>query len=67
MTQLLTNREMELFRVAMQLEKVLDDCNPDCGGGGLTMKMIAERVASRLSFDIDEDDLTEMCETISGS
>lgn len=66
MAKLLTNREMELFRVAMQLEKALDDCNPDVGMGP-SMEMIAERVAARLSFEIDEDDIAEMCETITGS
>ena len=57
MAKLLTNREIELFRLAMKLNDT----------GGVYRKELADSIASQLSFEIDEDDLAEMCETIEGS
>ena len=57
MAKLLTNREMELFRLAMQL----------AAEGESHRKDLANMVANRLSFEIDEDDLAEICDQIEGS
>ena len=56
----LTAKEMELFRRVVRLAKHLDDCNPDVGMGP-SIRTIAEREAARLSFEIDEDDIAEIC------
>ncbi len=65
MVKLLTNREMELFRVALNLEEAVDRANPEVGMGP-SRKMLAERLANRLTFIIDEDDIAEICEHITG-
>ena len=64
--KLLSNREMELFSVAVTLAVTLDRINPDVGIGP-SRETIAQRVADQLSFEIDEDDIAEICEEISGS
>jgi hypothetical protein len=66
MIKLLTNREMELLRVAINLEEELDKCHPDIGMGPSRID-IAKRVVNKLSFKIDEDDIAEICEDITGS
>jgi len=62
MAKLLTNREMELFRLAMQYADAALAI-----GNKRTQEELASIVAKELSFKIDEDDLAEMCETIEGS
>jgi hypothetical protein len=57
MAKLLTNREMELFRLAMKLNET----------GGVYRRELADSIASKLSFEIDEDDLAEMSEDVGGS
>jgi len=57
MAKLSNNREMELFRLAMQLIET----------GGVLRHELATTIASKLSFEIDEDDLAEMCEDVGGS
>jgi len=64
--KLLTNREMELFRCIVILARRLDDCNPEVGLGP-SIETIAQREADCLSFEIDEDDMAEVCETVKGS
>ncbi len=66
MAELLTNREMEIFRLALIYRQRYNDACPEVGLGPTTF-MIAESLANELSFSIDEDDLAEMCESISGS
>lgn len=63
MAKLLTNREMELFRRLVYLAKAYDDSNPEVGMGP-SIEMIAEREAAKLSFEIDPDDIAEICEEI---
>ena len=65
MPKLLTNREMEIFRIAMMYCKKYYDCNPDVEMGPWGI-YYAEEVAKKLSFKIDPEDLEEMCEIISG-
>jgi hypothetical protein len=57
----MTNKEMELFRVALHHKKAYDDCNPQVGIGP-SMITLARRLAEELSFAIDDDDLDEVCE-----
>lgn len=66
MAKPLSNREMELFHEAVRLAISLDHCNPEVGMGP-SKEMIARAVADRLSFEIDEDDIAEVCEEIRGS
>jgi len=66
MSTLLTNREMELFRVAIHWAMEYSDSNPEVGFG-LSVEAVAERITKSLSFEIDEDDVAECCETITGS
>ena len=60
--KLLTNREMEIFRVAMYYCEAAN-IEP---GRELSIRRVAKEVVSKLSFKIDEDDIEEMCEIISG-
>jgi hypothetical protein len=46
MAKLLTNREMELFNVAINFAVKLNNCNPDIGIGP-NQETIAEDVASK--------------------
>lgn len=62
----LSAREMELFHVALNYAVALDHCNPDVGMGP-SRRMIADRIAARLSFDVSEDDLEELSQEIRGS
>ena len=66
MTKLLTNREMELFRVAMTFAERLDNANPEVGVNFGFKDRFAAQVASLLSFTIDPDDIAEVCEEIRG-
>ena len=65
MAKLLTNREMELLRLAVHYA--------DAASASLMLmkkqsqEELVNAVASDLSFKIDEDDLVEICETIEGS
>ena len=61
MAKLLSNREMELFRMALNLAVRLDNVCPDVGMGK-TKQMIAEELVQNLSFDIEPDDIAESCE-----
>ena len=63
---LLTLREMELFRMALFYAKKYDECVPDVGIGP-SVEGIAKKVASHLSFAINEDDVAECCENVVGS
>lgn len=60
MAKLLTNREMELFLIALNLEVALDKCNPDVGFPP-TRRTLAEKLVKKLSFKIDDDDIEEIC------
>ena len=62
MAKLLTNREMELFRLAMQFADAALAI-----GKKMSREELANTITKELSFKIDEDDLAEMCETIEGS
>jgi hypothetical protein len=66
MTKLLTNREMELFILAMPYCHRYHECNPDVGWAS-SVESIAREVVNKLSFDIDEDDIAECCEEITGA
>lgn len=66
MAKLLSNREMELFRHLLLWRKAYQDSNPDVGMGP-SLKMLAEELVKYLSFEIDEDDIAEVCEDIRGS
>lgn len=61
--KLLTNREMELLRLAIYTraawEKSVTGEQPD-------VLSTAENLTKNLSFQIDPDDLAECCETVSG-
>lgn len=66
MAKPLTNREMELFKLALNWRCRYDNSNPDVGmePGALAL---AKEIANGLSFKIDEDDIAEICEEVSGS
>lgn len=66
MAKPLTNREMELFRLALHYYIQYDKCCPDVGMGP-TRHTMCQDLAKKLSFKIDEDDIAEMCEVIRGS
>lgn len=59
MAKLLTNREMELFRQALAALELATE--------GVPRETLAQNLAGSLSFEIDEDDIAECCEQISGS
>ena len=65
MSKLMNNREMELFRMAMCLEQEI--CTLSTGGSTLSTTKAAEKIASRLSFKIDPDDIAECIEECKGS
>jgi hypothetical protein len=67
MAKLLTNREMELFRLAMAYAMNYEEVAAAAVGYHTSKEVIAKRISSALSFGIDEDDIAEMCETITGS
>ncbi len=67
MTKLLTNREMELFRLAIFLQKKLDNANPEVGIVFDESTSACRKILSQLSFQIDEDDIAECLEDIVGS
>jgi hypothetical protein len=56
--KLLTTKEMELFHAAINWAV---KCDPES-----TREEIAKKVASELSFKVDEDDIAEVCENVSG-
>ncbi len=58
--QPLTDRESELFHAAILLAVRLDRCNPEVGMGP-SPKLLAEQVASGLSFKVGEDDIRKAC------
>ena len=69
MTKLLSNREMELFNVAVNLAVELDGYAPidnveDGSPFAVVRKTVAEKVAAKLSFDIDEDDIEEISQDV---
>ena len=66
MAKVLSRREMELFHVAVNLAVRLDMACPEVGMGP-SREMLARAVANRLSFEIDDDDIAEVCEEIRGS
>lgn len=66
MAKLMSNRELELFKVAVLLAKRLADANPEVGMGP-SLQTIAQKVAEQLSFDVDPDDIIEVCEEAGGS
>lgn len=55
--KLLSSREMEILRIATYL---LGDQNGD------PFEVNLQEITSRLSFKIDEDDIYEICENVSG-
>ena len=63
MTKLLSNREMELFNVAVNLAVELDGF-AHRRAEPIVRKRVAEKVAAKLSFDIDEDDIEEVCQEV---
>lgn len=62
----MTNREMELFRIAIHYAMLFEDSNPEVGMGP-TKETVAKRIATELSFLIDDDDIDECCEYVYGS
>jgi hypothetical protein len=66
MAKPMSNREMELFNIALNYAVLLDRCNPEVGMGPSRF-MLAKQIAERLSFPVSEDDLHELCEEVSGS
>jgi hypothetical protein len=66
MTKLMSQREMALFRVAMNYCHAYHECNPNVGWG-YTIEGVAEEVAKKTGFEWDEDDIAECCEGITGS
>jgi len=67
MAKLLSKREMELFHRVVSLAARLERCEPREVGMGPTRQMLAEEQANALSFEIDPDDIAEVCETVEGS
>ena len=63
MAKILSKREMELFRAAVILAIQLDRCNPEVGMGP-SRQMLAEKVAAMLSFEIDPEDIGDVCSDI---
>lgn len=69
MAKLLNNREMELFNMAVNLTVELDGYAPtdnveDGSPFAIVRKTVVEKVAAKLSFDIDEDDIEEISQEI---
>ena len=68
--KLLTTREMEIFNLAVNLDmaRVEDRSGATLGMIPIPTRLeVAKRVSSQLSFKIDEDDIEEVCQTITGS
>jgi len=63
--KLLTNREAELFRVAIYWRGLYEASDPPSGLAP-SREDIAAEIADDLSFVIDEDDVAEAAETASG-
>lgn len=63
MPKLMSQREMALFRVAMNAVHAYDEAtnDPRC------IEEVAYAVANRTGFEWDEDDIAECCEQIMGS
>jgi aspartate/methionine/tyrosine aminotransferase len=66
MAKLLTNREMELFNLAVNIAVGLDYHGTEIGIEPIR-QAIAEKISKNLSFKIDEDDIYEVSEIITGS
>jgi hypothetical protein len=64
--KLLTNREMELFRRVVTLAERMEPIDPQKSPSP-QLEILAHRQAALLSFVIDEDDIAEVCETVTGS
>ena len=67
MIKLLTSREMELFRLAIHIQKKLDDANPEVGMVFDEYGSACRKILSQLSFEVDADDIMECLESIKGS
>jgi hypothetical protein len=67
MSKPLSNREMELFRVALAYAERLERCQPRGVGMGPGSETLAKEIAGKLSFKIDADDIAEMLEEVCGS
>lgn len=52
----MTEREQELFRVAVNLAVSLDQANPEVGMGP-SRYMIAQDVAAQLSFEVADEEI----------
>lgn len=65
MSKPMSNREMEIFKVALNYARRLSDCCPDVGMGP-SLKTLAKEVSTKLSFSVSEDDICELCEMASG-
>lgn len=66
MPKLLTNRELELLNVIANLAVKVDNWCP-MNGKHENRYVLLKRAVKSLSFDIDEDDIAEICEEITGS
>lgn len=55
----LTSREMELFRLLVRYEKRYENDNPEVGMGP-SLETLARRVAAKLSFPINDEDI-QLC------
>ena len=66
MAKLLSNREGAMLRLLIVQAGDISRLCPDVGMGPSRLQL-AEEVAKRLPFEIDEDDLAEAAETVSGS
>ena len=63
MRKLLSVREMELFRRIVHLAKRLDNYNPKASSD-TSLETIAQQEEEVLSFDINGDDIAEVCEYV---
>jgi hypothetical protein len=64
MAKLLSNREMELFNMAVNLTVELDIICGSVSPFAVVRKTVVKKVAAKLSFDIDEDDIEEISQEI---
>lgn len=66
MAKLLTNREMELFKTALYWMNKHENASLENPNLDRDRFALAKELADGLSFNIDEDDLAEICEQVSG-
>lgn len=52
----LSNREKEIFRIALRYAELYEYCNPVIGSN----VTLAQKVANQLSFDVSDEDIAEL-------